>query len=400
MHDYEIYTVSVASPNTKTPITNNEYNDQFPTWSPDSTRIAFASQRNGNWDIFSIRADGSGSDESRLTSHTEEDTHPAWSPDPNRRPPAVTTADATSVLSTTARLNGNLSYLGSSSAVSVSFQWRTPSGTWTETPALSKTSTGTFYYNLTNLAPNQTYYFRAKASGHGTSYGEEKSFTTAPLLPGVTTNDATDKTSSSARLNGNLTSLGSATSVNVSFQWGTSPGSYTYETTPQAVSATGPFSADLFGLQPGRTYYFVAKAVGQGTGYGIEKSFATSIAAPAVTNSTGVSNIASTTARLNGEITNTGGENPTVHIYWGDNDGGTTPPSQPGGWDNDVNLGTSSVGTFYTDISTLKPNTDYYYRCYATNSAGSNWAATTSQFKTPVQAQKLIGHDDASFSGY
>jgi hypothetical protein len=118
--------------------------------------------------------------------------------------------------------------------------------------------------------------------------------------------------------------------------------------------------------------------------------------APTVTNSTGASNVSSTSARLNGEITATGGENPMVIIYWGDDDGGTDPYI----WDHSVNLGTKGAGAFYIDVSNLTPNTPYYYRCYASNSAGSDWADSTSQFKTPVQTQKLIGHDDAPFSGY
>jgi len=102
------------------------------------------------------------------------------------------------------------------------------------------------------------------------------------------------------------------------------------------------------------------------------------IVTPNVTNSTGESNVTATSARLNGEVTDTGDENPTVHIYWGDNDGGT----DAGSWDNDVNLGTKSAGTFYTDISGLSPNTTYYYRCYTENSAGDYWASSTESFTT------------------
>jgi Tol biopolymer transport system component len=31
-----------------------------PSWSPDGSRIAFASKRSGNWDIWSFNADGTG----------------------------------------------------------------------------------------------------------------------------------------------------------------------------------------------------------------------------------------------------------------------------------------------------------------------------------------------------
>ncbi len=99
---------------------------------------------------------------------------------------------------------------------------------------------------------------------------------------------------------------------------------------------------------------------------------------PVVTNSTGASNITHNSARLNGEVTYTGGEDPTVHIYWGDNDAGTVSAN----WDHNENLGEKGLVTFYKDISGLNPSTPYYYRCYASNSAGSDWADSTASFTT------------------
>jgi hypothetical protein len=97
-----------------------------------------------------------------------------------------------------------------------------------------------------------------------------------------------------------------------------------------------------------------------------------------VTNSIGATAITACMAKLNGNITSTGGVNPTVHIYWGDNDGGTDPSS----WDHDENLGIRPAGTFYKYISGLKPGRTYYYRCSASNSAGSSWADSTAIFAT------------------
>ena len=50
------------------------------------------------------------------------------------------------------------------------------------------------------------------------------------------------------------------------------------------------------------------------------------ITAPTVTNSA-ATNVTMSAARLNGQVTDTGGEAPSVTIYWGDNDGVTTPGS-------------------------------------------------------------------------
>ena len=94
--------------------------------------------------------------------------------------------------------------------------------------------------------------------------------------PSVATNDATGVTTSVATLNGNLTSLGTALTVEVSFQWGTSSGSYANETTHMVRTSTGAFSFELTFLSPNTTYYFRARADGDGTGYGSQKEFTTS----------------------------------------------------------------------------------------------------------------------------
>lgn len=53
-----------------------------PAWSPDATRIAFASAREGSFDIYVMEADGTGTE--RLTSSSANDKGPSWSPDGRR----------------------------------------------------------------------------------------------------------------------------------------------------------------------------------------------------------------------------------------------------------------------------------------------------------------------------
>ncbi|HEX7050800.1 MAG TPA: Ig-like domain-containing protein [Longimicrobiales bacterium] len=48
-------------------------------WSPDGTKLAFRSNRDGNYEIYVVNADGTGL--TNLTSHGQQDTDPAWSPD-------------------------------------------------------------------------------------------------------------------------------------------------------------------------------------------------------------------------------------------------------------------------------------------------------------------------------
>jgi len=61
---------------------NNRSDDMFPTWSPDGTRIAFASDRDGGWEIYVMDADGS--DMKRLTNNSAWDLASSWSPDGTR----------------------------------------------------------------------------------------------------------------------------------------------------------------------------------------------------------------------------------------------------------------------------------------------------------------------------
>ncbi len=97
----------------------------------------------------------------------------------------------------------------------------------------------------------------------------------AIALPSVATIDATDIAHDAATLNGDLTALGTASEVDLSFQWWSVSSTYLTETPRQSLAGTGPFSFELTGLDPDTTYHFRAKAVGEGTDYGSALSFKT-----------------------------------------------------------------------------------------------------------------------------
>ncbi|MBN2097978.1 MAG: leucine-rich repeat domain-containing protein [Dehalococcoidia bacterium] len=94
-----------------------------------------------------------------------------------------------------------------------------------------------------------------------------------PTPPLIGTTEATDTAPSSAQLNGTLSSLGTAENVTVSFEWGLDSG-YGNETTSQTLTSSGSFSAVIDGLTPETTYHFRAKAIGYGTVYGDDMTFA------------------------------------------------------------------------------------------------------------------------------
>ena len=66
----EIYVLELSSSNL-TRLTNNSAADMDPAWSSDGTRLAFASDRDGDWDIFI--ADADGTNPANLTDSQEDD---------------------------------------------------------------------------------------------------------------------------------------------------------------------------------------------------------------------------------------------------------------------------------------------------------------------------------------
>ncbi len=62
-----------------TQLTNDPANEQMPAFSPDGRKIAFASDRAGNWDIYVM--DARGGQAVQITNDTTHDIHPSWSPD-------------------------------------------------------------------------------------------------------------------------------------------------------------------------------------------------------------------------------------------------------------------------------------------------------------------------------
>lgn len=62
-----------------TQLTSDPASDVHPTFSPDGTRIAFASNRSGNWDIWMMSVNGGMP--IRVTQSSADEIHPSWSPD-------------------------------------------------------------------------------------------------------------------------------------------------------------------------------------------------------------------------------------------------------------------------------------------------------------------------------
>ena len=304
----------------------------------------------------------------------------------------VSNSAATAITQSAATLNGTVTSTGSGAPTITLFYGTSDGGTtaanWSNSLNLSGTFSGAFSGNISGLAANTTYYFTARATNSsGASWAASSlSFTTAAAPATITQSAATNVLTTSATLPATVTSTG-GNAPTVTVFYGTSDGgtnSAAWTNSANLGTQTGAAAASVTGLVPNTTYYFRARAVNTaGTAWtAASGSFTTlAITAPAIISLAPLS-ITGLTANLQGQVTNTGNEAPTVTLFYGLTDGGTNPAA----WTTSVNCGVKS-STFGQFISGLTSSTTYSYRFRATNSAGTAWSPSTSTFTTLVYTE-------------
>ncbi len=79
--NFSIYVMDADGSNL-TQLTESRGFDEWPVWSPDGSKLAFVSDRDGNVEIYTINADGTNLH--RITYNSADDWPATWSPDGNR----------------------------------------------------------------------------------------------------------------------------------------------------------------------------------------------------------------------------------------------------------------------------------------------------------------------------
>ena len=194
--------------------------------------------------------------------------------------------------------------------------------------------------------------------------------------PIVTTNTATNNiTSSSATLNGTVNPNGLTTTVH--FEYGTTT-NYGFTTANRSYTGSGTrsVSANITGLTANTTYHFrLVGTYNGGTSHGLDRTFTTlSATGPPVVTTNPATNVASSSATLNGSL-DPHGLTTTFHFQYGrtTNYGLTTAPqSQSGNMYRNVS----------SNISSLSADTIYHFRIVASNSGGTRFGSDRT-FTTP-----------------
>ena len=191
--------------------------------------------------------------------------------------PGAATGSATSITVSSATLNGTVDPNGRATSWYFEYGRSTSYGSKTPTTSAGSGAAGrSVAAALSSLARARLYHYRLVAtSDAGTSRGLDRTFSTAGP-PTVVTGAASSPTQSSARLNGNVTANGLATTW--SFEYGTTTRYGTKTPTRSAGKSTRPSSVSIAvtRLRAATTYHYRLVATNSaGTRRGADATFTT-----------------------------------------------------------------------------------------------------------------------------
>ena len=338
---------------------------------------------------------------------------------PEIEKPTVVTKSVGEITETTAKVVGQVTADGGAEVTERGVCW-SADGTPTVLDYRVKDADGglgTYTSNLTDLESNTTYYVRAFATNEaGTSYGEEKSFTTEEVKtpenpedpndpnepnepetpedpedqngPVVATNEeVSDITVSSAVCGGEVISGGDAVVIARGVCWSTTKNPTVSDSYTTDGSGIGTYTSNISNLTDNTTYYVRAYATNASgaTSYGGERVFTTLEKLLPTVITKEVKEIAACVATSRGEVTFDGNLEVTSRgVCWSTSQNPTIN-------DNKTEDG-SGMGSYTSELRNLASQTTYYVRAYAVNEKGVAYGNEMS-FTTSPTTGTTNGYD-------
>ena len=318
-------------------------------------------------------------------------------------PPSVTSGSSSSVATTSATVSGNVTATNGANITERGFVYDTSSNPTTSDSKKSVSgTTGSFNTSLTGLTSNTTYYWRAYATNSkGTTYGANKSFTTEPITPTVTTGSASGTSTSGFTVSASgVTSNPDSQTINeYGVVYSTSQNPTIADSSQTGTGTSADFDNTLSGLSENTTYYVRAYIKWRGTdyAYGSQISFKTQ-GRPAVSLNAPDDEASTSSLKPSLEFTGTDPETNTItyqlQLHTSDSFG--TPlldvaSATNAGFSNQSDSKTdpfySGNKVRYTPQSDLARGQDYYWRVRGKDTNGSNtWGEWTSSREFTVSA--------------
>lgn len=177
--------------------------------------------------------------------------------------PTVTTSSVSNITATSASCGGNVTADGGTAITERGLCWSTANAPTVESGShiSNGTGTGPFTAMMSGLTLNTVYYVRAYATNaRGTSYGEQKQFTTANGLPTVTVSNITNVTATSAVCGGSISDNGGFAVTDKGLVWSTAQYPTLSDNHISLGSGDTPFTGSMTELTIGTTYYVRAYA--------------------------------------------------------------------------------------------------------------------------------------------
>ncbi len=232
------------------------------------------------------------------------------------------------------------------------------------------TGAGSFTITLTGLTPGTRYYAKAyaKTSSGSTMYGEEVSFTTEMIPITISTTSISGITSNGAMSGGSVILEGGMTVIGRGICYGTSEGPTISNTKTNNGQGSGTYTSTLTGLTSNTTYYVRAYATDHNnkTHYGDEISFTTPTASTFQVTTIPMANIQLLTPTYSGTSGGSVSGTGTISakgVCWNTSENPTIA--------NSKTTNGTGLSAFSSIVTGLNPGATYYYRAYATNSAGT-----------------------------